>query len=173
MAGAQQLTRIELLRPNFVQTTFGYMINVLWVRKVISLWSLCSKQDIYGPAHSCSNYPLEFLSFSHWFQRQTKAMRLMSEVSWEEFRFSRACLFCFGKSLIWSAHHIHMYILIGTEGLIIMNVREHFLFDQQRKIKDRFSDLCWSYKFWVPSCGACLVSDHLIDFTFSSFIYWH
>lgn len=55
-----QKSRLRLI---FVQTTFGYMINVLWVKKVVSLWSLCSKQDTYGPAHSCGNCPLEFLFF--------------------------------------------------------------------------------------------------------------
>lgn len=61
-------------------------------------------------------------------------MRLMFQVSWGEFKFSRASLFCFGKSVIWSVHHSLVYIFTSTERLIIVTVRERFFFDYERKI---------------------------------------
>lgn len=57
----------------------------------------------------------------------------MSEVSYEELKSSMACFLSFGKSLIWSAHHIHMYIFTDTEKSKIMTDNEHFLFDQQKQ----------------------------------------
>lgn len=141
----------------------------LWVRKVVSVWSLCSKQETYGPAHRCGNYPLEFPSLSHWLEAdQGNETDVWSELGRIQVLWSLSFLF-WEVPLMVSASHSHVNLDCYRRVDNYDCQWTFFVWSAEKKIRQIFwLMLILQVLSFFLNCGAYLASDHLIDFTFNS-----